>query len=52
MTLYNWLIAYLTNDQSLRMIFYSGTPESKPDPVKENKTTSVKSGENKMVSIT
>lgn len=50
-TLYNWLIAYLTNDQALRMIFYSGNPKTKPDPVEVNKKTSVRTNENKMVEI-
>ena len=50
-TLYNWLIAYLTNDQALRMIFYSGNPDTKPDPVKGNERSSVKVDENKMVNI-
>jgi NADH:ubiquinone reductase (H+-translocating) len=51
-TLYNWLIAYLTNDQVLRMIFYSENPEKKfDDPVDGNKRISVKINENKMVNI-
>ena len=50
-TLYNWIIAYLTNDQSLRMIFYSGGPETKQDPLKGTNRTAVTSGENKMVNV-
>ncbi len=50
-TLYNWLVTYLTSDQVLRMIFYSGGPETKQDPLKGTNRTAVTSGENKMVNV-
>jgi len=37
-TLYNWLVAYLTHDQVLRMIFRSQNEVTKLDKQKENQT--------------